>query len=147
MKLISTFPLSSGMYICQRDSDFVIVTIKGILPMLTIDGGVDLGSYFKERKLKEASKEILANIQLFPEKWKFYDTKDFVNNSVFSKNEFHPSGELTLNPDTLSDIRDKYYSMCQQGVSSTKIILSLAYEFKVSADMITNLVNRFDEEA
>lgn len=147
MKSISTFPLSPGMYICLRDSDFVIVTIKGILPMLTIDGGVDLGSYFKNHKLKEASKEMLANIQLFPEKWKFYDTKDFVNNSVFSKNEFHPSGELTLNPDTLSDIRDKYYSMCQQGVSSIKIILSLVYEFKVSADTIVDLVNRFDKEA
>lgn len=65
------FPLSAGTYMCQRDTDLIIIVVKGLFPTLQLDGGFDLGYFLKKRKLREASKEILANIELFPEMWTF----------------------------------------------------------------------------
>ena len=89
------FPLSAGTYMCQRDTDLIIIVVKGLFPTLQLDGGFDLGYFLKNRKLREASKEILANIELFPEMWTFTPMRG-MNYSVFAKNEFHTTGKLEL---------------------------------------------------
>lgn len=89
------FPLSAGTYMCQRDTDLIIIVVKGLFPTLQLDGGFDLGYFLKKRKLREASKEILANIELFPEMWTFTPMRG-MNYSVFAKNEFHTTGKLEL---------------------------------------------------
>lgn len=139
------FPQSAGMYFCQRDNELILIVIKGVCPVLKLDGGVDLGLYFRKRKFQSASKEILNNIEIFPEKWKF-TPMSFVDYSVFSDkdNEFHPTGKLNIATDTMLDIREKYFYLCQQGVPATKIIRALVQEFKCSTDAIIELVNNFD---
>lgn len=131
---------------CQRDTDLIIIVIKGLFPMLRLDSGFDLGYFLKKRKLKEVSKGILANIEIFPEMWRFTPLRD-LNYSVFSKNEFHATGRLELPIDREADIKEKYYLLTQQGVSTIKIIRALTQEFKVSPDTICDLVNGFDKQA
>lgn len=142
----NNFPLSAGTYMCQRDADLIIIVIKGLFPMLRLDSGFDLGYFLKKRKLKEVSKGILANIEIFPEMWRFTPLRD-LNYSVFSKNEFHATGRLELPIDREADIKEKYYLLTQQGVSTIKIIRALTQEFKVSPDTICDLVNGFDKQA
>lgn len=142
----NNFPLSAGTYMCQRDTDLIIIVIKGLFPMLRLDSGFDLGYFLKKRKLKEVSKGILANIEIFPEMWRFTPLRD-LNYSVFSKNEFHATGRLELPIDREADIKEKYYLLTQQGVSTIKIIRALTQEFKVSPDTICDLVNGFDKQA
>lgn len=131
---------------CQRDTDLIIIVIKGLFPMLRLDSGFDLGYFLEKRKLKEVSKGILANIEIFPEMWRFTPLRD-LNYSVFSKNEFHATGRLELPIDREADIKEKYYLLTQQGVSTIKIIRALTQEFKVSPDTICDLVNGFDKQA
>lgn len=140
------FPTSAGMYLCSRDDQLIIIIVKGICPVLRLDGGFDLGYYLKKRKLKEASKEVLSNIEIFPEMWTFRSFKS-INYSVFSENEFHPTGKLNLADDIKLDIRDKYYLLCQQGVPATKIMRALVQEFKCSMDTIIDLINEYDNAA
>lgn len=140
------FPLSAGTYMCQRDTDLIIIVVKGLFPTLQLDGGFNLGYFLKKRKLREASKEILANIELFPEMWTFTPMRG-MNYSVFAKNEFHTTGKLELPMDRETDIKEQYYLLTQQGVSSTKIIRALVQEFKVSVDTICDLINGFDRQA
>lgn len=140
------FPLSAGTYMCQRDTDLIIIVIKGLFPTLRLDSGFDLGYFLKKRKLKEASKDILANIEIFPEMWQFTPLRD-LNYSVFSKNEFHATGRLELPIDREVDIKEQYYLLTQQGVSQIKIIRALTQEFKVSPDTICDLINGFDKQA
>lgn len=142
----NNFPLSAGTYMCQRDTDLIIIVIKGLFPMLRLDSGFDLGYFLKKRKLKEVSKGILANIEIFTEMWRFTPLRD-LNYSVFSKNEFHATGRLELPIDREADIKEKYYLLTQQGVSTIKIIRALTQEFKVSPDTICDLVNGFDKQA
>lgn len=142
----NNFPLSAGTYMCQRDTDLIIIVIKGLFPMLRLDSGFDLGYFLKKRKLKEVPKDILANIEIFPEMWRFTPLRD-LNYSVFSKNEFHATGRLELPVDREADIKEKYYLLTQQGVSTIKIIRALTQEFKVSPDTICDLVNGFDKQA
>lgn len=78
------FPQSAGMYFVQRDNDLFIITIKGLFPTLKLDSGFNLGLFLKTRKLEKASKEVLDNIEIFPEMWKF-TSMDFIDYSVFSK--------------------------------------------------------------
>lgn len=140
------FPVSAGMYLAQRDSDLIIITIKGLYPTLKLEKGFNLGLYIRKGKMQEASKETLDNIEIFPEMWKFIPM-DFIGYSVFSDNEFHKACKLTLAPDVENDIRNKYYLLCQQGVPATKIMRALVAEFKCSMDEIINLVNSFDKYA
>lgn len=140
------FPMSAGMYLCQRNNDLILIVVKGTCPTLKLDGGVDLGLYLRKRKLQIASKEILDNIEIFPEQWTFINLRG-LNYSVFSNIEFHSTGKLSLSRDTEDDIRRKYYLLIQQGVSVTKIMRALAQEFKVSMGTIVDLVNGFDKYA
>ena len=140
------FPTSAGAYLCQRDSDLIIIKIKGVCPMLRLDGGFDLGTYLKSGKLKEASKEILNNIEIFPEKWIFSNLRG-IKFTVFSKNEFHATGKLDLPADIYADVRDKYFLLCQQGVSANTIMRALVQEFKVPMSCIIDIVNEFDKGA
>lgn len=140
------FPTSAGMYLCSRDDQLIIIIVKGVCPVLRLDGGFDLGYYLKKRKLREASKELLANIEIFPEKWTFRSFKS-VNYSVFQNNEFHPTGRLDLPDDIKLDLRDKYYLLCQQGVPATKIMRALVQEFKCSMDSVIDLINEYDNAA
>lgn len=140
------FPQSAGMYFAQRNNDLFIITIKGLFPTLKLDSGFNLGLFLKTRKLEKASKEILDNIEIFPEMWKF-TSMDFIDYSVFSKNEYHSTGKLELAPDQEIDIRNKYFYLCQQGVPVTKVLRAMVQEFKVSMDTIINIVNNFDKYA
>lgn len=143
----NNFPLSAGTYMCQRDTDLIIIVIKGLFPMLRLDSGFDLGYFLKKRKLKEVSKGTLANIEIFPEMWRFTPLRDLNYSVFFSKNEFHATGRLELPIDREADIKEKYYLLTQQGVSTIKIIRALTQEFKVSPDTICDLVNGFDKQA
>lgn len=140
------FPQSAGMYFVQRDNELFIITVKGLFPTLKLDSGFNLGKFLKTRKLEAASKEILDNIELFPEKWKF-TSMSFIDYSVFSTNEYHSTGVLELAPDEKESIRNKYFYLCQQGVPITKVLRAMVQEFKVSMDTIINLVNNFDKDA
>lgn len=146
MNNVSTIPMSAGIYLCTRDSDVFLIVIKGICPCLKIEKGFNLGEYLRSQKKEDVSKEALANIATNPEKWTFKSTKGIIDYSVFSKNEFHATGELDLPYDIKNDLREKYYALVQQGVSSTKIRLALMYEFKVSSGTIDDLINGFDKE-
>lgn len=146
MKSSHLFPQSAGIYICQRDTDLILIVVKGVCPTLKLDSGFDLGTYLRTRKAKPASKEILDNIEVFPEMWTF-TSLSFLDYSVFSPIDFRPTGKLDLPLDTMADIRSKYYLLCQQGVPATKIMRALSQEFKVSMDSIIDLVNDFDKYA
>lgn len=142
------FPESSGVYIAKRESEILIVRIKGMFPTLTLDKkALDLGSFLRTGKVEEVSKDTLDNIELFNEYWTFHPLKH-IGFDVFSKIEFIPdSSRLYVSEEDMIALRGKYYRMCQQGVSPTKIIRALTYEFKTTPDQIIELVNKFDGQS
>lgn len=142
------FPESSGVYIAQRDSDLYVVRVKGVYPTLQLDKkAINLGEYLHSGKIKEVPQEVLDNMELFHTDWEFRSLS-FINFGVFSKTEFNPNSEdLYLSEDDVLSIRGKYYRLCQQGVSATKVIRALGYEFKSSKAQIIKLVNNFDTQA
>lgn len=142
------FPESSGVYIAKRDNKAVVVRIKGVYPSLTLDkAAIDLGSFLSRGKVLEAPKELLDNIEIFHTEWDFYPLK-FIDFGVFSNTEFAPdSSRLYMDQEEILMITGKYYRMCQQGVSPTKIIRALACEFKTTKEQIIKFVNALDEYA
>ena len=144
MDISNLFPTDAGVYLAQRDTDLVLLRIRGLYPTLQLDKGMDLARCIRSNKNAEATKEMMSNIKLFPEKWTF--KKLNCNYSVFSKpNEFQPDGELTLQPDELISIKSKYLRMCQQGVPSSQVIQALVYEFKVNTETVIKLINHLDK--
>ena len=142
------FPESSGVYIAQREGDLFIVKVKGVYPTLQLDKkAIDLGEFLSHGKMKEVSKNVLDNMELFHTEWEFLPLR-FINFGVFSKTDFCPNGtDLYLSEDDIVSIRGKYYRCCQQGVSPMKIIRALVYEFKVSEDQVIKLINDFDAQS
>lgn len=141
------FPESSGLYIAQRDLDIFIVKVKGVYPTMQLDKkAMDLGSYFRDGKITEVPQNVLDNMEICHTEWEFRPLS--INFGVFSKTEFNPNGnDLYLSEDEIISLRNKYYRLCQQGVSPLKVVRALGYEFKVSTEQIMKLINSFDAQA
>lgn len=140
------FPEKAGAYLCSRDNDLVLLRIKGIYPTLELDkSALNVGVFLRHNKVKEVPKEILDNIQLFPENWDFQMLN--VNYSVFSKIEFKPDGDIFVSYEDACSMRDKYYRMCQQGISSLRAMRAISFEFKTSMDRTREIINQWDREA
>ena len=137
------FPESPGLYIAQRDYDVVLIKITGMYPALELGKSIYLTSLITGNTLKEAPKEVMNSILLFGDKWNF--TKlDGINTNMCPKTSFKTDGNLDLGTEELLTLRSKYYRMVQSGVSSSKIIRALMYEYKVPMDQVIELLNKFD---
>lgn len=142
------FPESSGVYIAQRNDELFIVKVKGVYPTMQLDKkALDLSEFLINGKYKEVPQATLDGIELFHTSWEFHPLR-FIHFGVFSKTEFNPDGQnLYLIEEDITALRSKYYRLCQQGVSPSKIIRALGYEFKVSTEQIISLLNNFDAQA
>lgn len=139
------FPENSGMYIASRNDEVYIIKVKGVYPSLRIEKkALNLAAFFINNKIEEVSQEVLDNMEIFHSEWQF---KPLPIN-VFSKIQFcSTTTDLYMSMEDVSALRGKYYRMVQQGVSVTKIIRALSYEFKTSKEQIIKLVNAFDAQA
>lgn len=140
------FPETPGLYIAQRDYDVVLIKITGMYPTLELGKCVNITSLICGNTIKEASKEVINSILLFSDKWKFTMLKD-IDMRVFPKTAFKTDGNLDLSTDERLMLRNEYYRMVQSGVSSSKIIRALMYEYKTSMEQVINLLNKFDHDS
>lgn len=143
---MSNFPTSSGIYIAQRTDHLIMFEVKGVYPTLQLGKGVALDKFFGGGKLVEAPKEIMDNIELFPEMWNFNKLK-YIKTGVFSKIAFNPNGETFITEDDEYEMRSKYYRLCMMGVSGIKAARAISVEFKVPSDQMLSIINRWDEES
>lgn len=140
------FPETPGLYIAQRDYDVVLIKITGMYPTLELGKCINITSLICGNTIKEASKEVINSILLFSDKWKFTMLKD-IDMRVFPKMSFKTDGNLDLSTDERLMLRNTYYRMVQSGVSSSKIIRALMYEYKTSMEQVINLLNKFDHDS
>lgn len=140
------FPETPGLYIAQRDCDVILIKITGMYPTLEVGKTVYLTSLISGNTIKEAPKEAVCNMITFSEKWSFSKVED-VDIRVFPKTSFKVDGNLDLSTDDIILMRNTYYRMIQCGISSSKIIKSLVYEYKTTIDQILTLINKFDRES
>lgn len=140
------FPETPGLYIAQRDYDVVLIKITGMYPTLELGKCINITSLICGNTIKEASKEVVNSILLFSDKWKFTMLKD-IDMRVFPKTSFKADGNLDLSTDERLMLRNMYYRMVQSGVSSSKIIRALMYEYKTSMEQVINLLNKFDHDS
>lgn len=140
------FPETPGLYIAQRDYDVVLIKITGMYPTLELGKCINITSLICGNTIKEASKEVINSILLFSDKWKFTMLKD-IDMRVFPKTSFKADGNLDLSTDERLMLRNTYYRMVQSGVSSSKIIRALMYEYKTSMEQVINLLNKFDHDS
>ena len=140
------FPETPGLYIAQRDYDVVLIKITGMYPTLELGKCINITSLICGNTIKEASKEVINSILLFSDKWKFTMLKD-IDMRVFPKTAFKTDGNLDLSTDERFMLRNEYYRMVQSGVSSSKIIRALMYEYKTSMEQVINLLNKFDHDS
>lgn len=140
------FPETPGLYIAQRDYDVVLIKITGMYPTLELGKCINVTSLICGNTIKEASKEVVNSILLFSDKWKFTMLKD-IDMRVFPKTSFKADGNLDLSTDERLMLRNMYYRMVQSGVSSSKIIRALMYEYKTSMEQVINLLNKFDHDS
>lgn len=140
------FPETPGLYIAQRDYDVVLIKITGMYPTLELGKCINITSLICGNTIKEASKEVINSILLFSDKWKFTMLKD-IDMRVFPKTSFKTDGNLDLSTDERLMLRNTYYRMVQSGVSSSKIIRALMYEYKTSMEQVINLLNKFDHDS
>lgn len=139
------FPENSGMYIASRNDEAYIIKVKGVYPSLRIEKkALNLTAFFTSNKVEEAPQDVLDNMEIFHSEWQF---KPLPIN-VFSKIQFcSTTTNLYMSMEDISALRGKYYRMVQQGVSITKVIRALSYEFKTSKEQIIKLINAFDAQA
>lgn len=140
------FPETPGLYIAQRDYDVVLIKITGMYPTLELGKCINITSLICGNTIKEASKEVINSILLFSDKWKFTMLKD-IDMRMFPKMSFKTDGNLDLSTDERLMLRNTYYRMVQSGVSSSKIIRALMYEYKTSMEQVINLLNKFDHDS
>lgn len=140
------FPTSPGLYIVQRDTNVVLLKITGMYPTLQIGKSIFITSLIEGNTVKEASKEIIDNIIIYPEKWKF-STLNGINMNVFPKLSFKVDGNLDLSVDELLNLRYKYFRLTQSGISALKIARAFAFEYKASIKQIIELINQFDKDS
>ena len=140
------FPETPGLYIAQREYDVILLKITGMYPTLELGKCINITSLICGNTIKEASKEVINSILLFSNKWKFTMLKD-IDMRVFPKTSFKADGNLDLSTDERLMLRNTYYRMVQSGVSSSKIIRALMYEYKTSMEQVINLLNKFDHDS
>lgn len=140
------FPETPGLYIAQRDYDVVLIKITGMYPTLELGKCINITSLICGNTIKEASKEVINSILLFGNKWKFTMLKD-IDMRVFPKTSFKADGNLDLSTDERLMLRNMYYRMVQSGVSSSKIIRAIMYEYKASMEQVIDLLNKFDHDS
>lgn len=140
------FPETPGLYIAQRDYDVVLIKITGMYPTLELGKCIHLTSLITGNTIKEASKEIVNSILLFSDKWKFTMLKD-IDMRVFPKTSFKTDGNLDLSTDEMLSLRNTYYRFVQSGITSSRIIRALIYEYKISMEQVISLLNKFDHDS
>lgn len=141
------FPESPGLYIAQRNTDVVLFKLTGMYPTLIVGKALYLSNLIEGNSLSEAPKEVLENMVLFPEKWKFIHLGKLINMDVFPKLAFKCDGDLDLSTDEVLHIRSTYYRLVQSGVAPSKILRALSYEYKLTMAQVINLANKFDKDA
>lgn len=141
------FPERSGVFIAKRNSNLLIVTVKGVYPTLKLgDRAIDLGEYLKSGKLVEVAKNMLDAIELFHMSWEFLPLNASI--PVFSNTDFDPTGtNLYLSDEDVMYIQGLYYRLCQQGVSPLKAVRAISYEYKLTTDQALQMINKFDAQA
>lgn len=137
------FPENPGLYIAQREYDVVLIKITGMYPTLQVGKCVYLSAMIGGNTIKEAPKEIVDNIILFSKNWEFSKIEN-IDTRVFPKTAFKVDGNLDLGTDEKLSLRNTYYRLVQSGVSSSKIIRALMYEYHVTMDEVMRLINEFD---
>lgn len=137
------FPENPGLYIAQREYDVVLIKITGMYPTLQVGKCVYLSAMIGGNTIKEAPKEIVDNIILFSKNWEFSKIEN-IDTRVFPKTAFKVDGNLDLGTDEKLSLRNTYYRLVQSGVSSSKIIRALMYEYHVTMDEVVRLINEFD---
>lgn len=75
--------------------------------------------------------------------WEFSKIES-IDTRVFPKTAFKVNGNLDLGTDEKLSLRNTYYRFVQSGVSSSKIIRALMYEYHVTMEQIISLINEFD---
>lgn len=140
------FPESPGLYLAQRNTDVVLFKLTGMYPTLIVGKALYLSKLIEGNSLAEAPKEVLENMTVFPEKWKFTHLGQLVNMDVFPKLAFKCDGDLDLSTDELLHIRSTYYRLVQSGVAISKILRALTYEYKLTMQQTIDLINKFDKE-
>lgn len=140
------FPESPGLYLAQRNTDVVLFKLTGMYPTLIVGKALYLSKLIEGNSLAEAPKEVLENMTIFPEKWKFIHLGQLVNMDVFPKLAFKCDGDLDLSTDELLHIRSTYYRLVQSGVAISKILRALTYEYKLTMQQTIDLINKFDKE-
>lgn len=139
------FPTSSGLYIAQRGKDVCLIKVTGLFPTLSIGKSILLSSLIDGNSIKEAPKEILNNILLFPEKWSF-SVIDNINVSAFPSSSFRADGILDLSSDELISMKHMYHRLYSMGIPFTKIMNAFIYEYKITNQQALALFNKFDKE-
>ena len=69
-----------------------------------------------------------------------------INMDVFPRLAFKCDGNLDLTTDELLSMKTQYYRFVQCGVSLSKILKALMYEYKITMTQVIDLVNKFDKD-
>lgn len=145
MDTINYFPNSPGLYLAQRNADVILFKLTGMSPTLVVTKAIYLSKLIEGNSLAEAPKELLANMLLYANKWSFYMMKQ-INMDVFPRLAFKCDGNLDLTTDELLSMKTQYYRFVQCGVSLSKILKALMYEYKITMTQVIDLVNKFDKD-
>lgn len=145
MDKINYFPNSPGLYLAQRNADVILFKLTGMSPTLVVTKAIYLSKLIEGNSLAEAPKELLANMLLYANKWSFYMMKQ-INMDVFPRLAFKCDGNLDLTTDELLSMKTQYYRFVQCGVSLSKILKALMYEYKITMTQVIDLVNKFDKD-
>ena len=141
------FPESPGLYVAQRNTDVVLFKLTGMFPTLIVGKALYLSNLIEGNSLSETPKNVLENMIIFPEKWKFTQLGKLINMDVFPKLVFKCDGDLDLSTDEVLHIRSTYYRLVQSGVAPSKILRALSYEYKLTMSQTIDLINKFDKES
>ena len=145
MDTINYFPNSPGLYLAQRNADVILFKLTGMSPTLVVTKAIYLSKLIEGNSIAEAPKELLANMLLYANKWSFYMMKQ-INMDVFPRLAFKCDGNLDLTTDELLSMKTQYYRFVQCGVSLSKILKALMYEYKITMTQVIDLVNKFDKD-
>lgn len=145
MDKINYFPNSPGLYLAQRNADVILFKLTGMSPTLVVTKAIYLSKLIEGNSIAEAPKELLANMLLYANKWSFYMMKQ-INMDVFPRLAFKCDGNLDLTTDELLSMKTQYYRFVQCGVSLSKILKALMYEYKITMTQVIDLVNKFDKD-
>ncbi len=148
MDKINLFPNSAGVYIYQRNEDVIMVRVKGVYPTLELgEDAIDFTKFFQTGKIVNASKEVVANFHLEPEKWKKCNTLEDIDTSVFPTTTVRPTPtRRDLTEDEFYIIKYKYVRSCQMGLKWTEVAKALMYELKIPEEQVLEVFRKIDSK-